>query len=271
MCRLLIVDSDTGRCEQTKQLLDWSAYGISSVITASSYLEAVDKAVDLKPRVAFVSLQLEGHTGCELVQNLRSMDMNTIFCITADDLCPTSILDSMRAGAQEYLTCPLDVKEVRAFLERTVATPLLRRLPKDAAPRDALDPVLGIPCDTFSTVTKKIILVIRSNYHSPQSLSAIAQELNMSSKYIGRVFLKDTGIKFSEYLMSYRMLEARRLIVSTQEKISTIAGMVGYVQLNNFYTHFKNYFGVSPSTLRNLETLPPDTNSTTGGKYAISV
>ena len=63
--------------------------------------------------------------------------------------------------------------------------------------------------------------------------------------------MKDTGVKFSEYLMSYRMLEARKLIVSTQEKISVIANMVGYVHLNNFYTHFKTYFGVSPSALRN--------------------
>ena len=72
----------------------------------------------------------------------------------------------------------------------------------------------------------------------------------MSSKYIGRVFLRDTGMKFSEYLMAYRMMEARKLIVSTTEKISNIANMVGYAQLNNFYIHFKNYFGVSPSVMR---------------------
>ena len=76
----------------------------------------------------------------------------------------------------------------------------------------------------------------------------------MSSKYIGRVFLRDTGLRFTEYLMAYRMLEARRLIVGTQEKISVIAGMVGYTQLNNFYIHFKNYFNASPSSLRHFDT-----------------
>ena len=74
---------------------------------------------------------------------------------------------------------------------------------------------------------------------------------HMSSKYIGRIFLKDTGLKFSEYLMVYRMLMARNLIVSTKEKISVIAASVGYSQINNFYVHFKNYFNVSPSSLRN--------------------
>ncbi len=271
MCRLLIVDSNTGRCERTKQLLDWSAYGISSVMTANSYLEAVDKAIDLKPQVALVDLHLGEHMGYELAQNLRAIGMNIIFCMTADELCSSLILSSMRAGAQEYLTHPLDGNAVRAFLERTVASPLPGR--HTSTSQEGLDPVLGVSYDSFSTVTRKIIMVIRSDYRSPQTLSAIAQELNMSSKYIGRVFLKDTGIKFSEYLMSYRMLEARRLIVSTREKISVIAGMVGYVQLNNFYTHFRNYFGVSPSALRNFEALPlpGDAKVASGGNYAISV
>ncbi len=80
---------------------------------------------------------------------------------------------------------------------------------------------------------------------------------NMSSKYIGRIFLKDTGIKFSEYLTAYRMIQARRLIENTQEKISVIANMVGYSQLNNFYVHFKNYYNISPSTLRNFSASVP--------------
>ena len=32
--------------------------------------------------------------------------------------------------------------------------------------------------------------------------------------------------------------------------ISVIAGMVGYVQLNSFYIHFRRCYGLSPGTLR---------------------
>ena len=114
--------------------------------------------------------------------------------------------------------------------------------------------MLKVPYAELSKITNKIIMVVKSSYRHPQTLTAIAESMHMSGKYIGRIFLRDTGIKFSEYLMAYRMLEARKLIVNTQEKISVIAGMVGYVQLNNFYIHFRNYFGVSPSALRNFET-----------------
>ena len=55
------------------------------------------------------------------------------------------------------------------------------------------------------------------------------------------------------------MIQARRLIENTQEKISVIANMVGYSQLNNFYVHFKNYYNISPSTLRNFTASVPPT------------
>ena len=55
MCRLLIVDENADRLREVKMLLDWSNYGISSIITAGSYVEAVDKALDLSPQIALVS------------------------------------------------------------------------------------------------------------------------------------------------------------------------------------------------------------------------
>lgn len=60
-------------------------------------------------------------------------------------------------------------------------------------------------------------------------------------------------MKFSEYLTTCRMIQARRLIENTQEKISVVANMVGYTQLNNFYVHFKNYYHISPSALRHFD------------------
>ena len=46
MYRLLIVDDEKDICENIKYLLDWSLYNITSILTATSYAEAVSKAVD---------------------------------------------------------------------------------------------------------------------------------------------------------------------------------------------------------------------------------
>ncbi len=252
MYRLLIID-DPQDCESAKNLLNWAEYGFSVVMTAHSYVEGVNLALDLHPHLMLVGTNLGKFRGYEMADHLRAVGLKGIFALVSQERDPELIVQAMRAGARDFLRKPLEEEELRSFVERMVLNELGGVLPKTDQVRHDTDPVLKVPYSDLSKITNKIIMVVKSSYRHPQTLTAIAESMHMSGKYIGRIFLRDTGIKFSEYLMAYRMLEARKLIVNTQEKISVIAGMVGYVQLNNFYIHFRNYFGVSPSALRNFE------------------
>ncbi len=246
----MIVDPDRGICENIPYLLDWSQYGVSGILTANSYEEAVSRAVDFQPHIALVELELGDRQGYELVRHLRETGLETVFCTMGDKEDFQWVQQSMRAGARDYLLKPLDTSELRSFLERAVVRELGGALPERPAVQTGVDPVLHTEYGKLSRITNKIILIVKSNYRRGLSLTGIAEMLNMSSKYIGRVFLQDTGMKFSAYLTAYRMIQARRLIENSQEKISVVASMVGYSQLNNFYVHFKNYFRISPGALR---------------------
>ena len=248
--RLMIVDPDRGICENIPYLLYWSQYGVSGILTANSYEEAISRAVDFQPHIALVELELGDRQGYELVRHLRETGLETVFCTMGDKEDFQWVQQSMRAGARDYLLKPLDTSELRSFLERAVVRELGGALPERPAVQTGVDPVLHTEYGKLSRITNKIILIVKSNYRRGLSLTGIAEMLNMSSKYIGRVFLQDTGMKFSAYLTAYRMIQARRLIENSQEKISVVASMVGYSQLNNFYVHFKNYFRISPGALR---------------------
>ncbi|MBQ7098136.1 MAG: helix-turn-helix domain-containing protein [Oscillospiraceae bacterium] len=251
MYRLLIVD-DPESCAAIQSRIDWQGYGFTVVRTANSYVEGIDLALDLHPHLMLLGTGMGAYRGYDLADHLRAVGLRSVFAVMSAEREPELIIQAMRAGAKDFLTKPLDEEELRTFVERVVVNDLGGSVSRGEPVRQDVDPVLHVPYSALSRITNKIILVVRTDYRQSQTLTLIAERMHMSSKYIGRIFLKDTGIKFSEYLMAYRMLEARKLIVSTQEKISVIAGMVGYVQLNNFYIHFRNYFGVSPSALRNF-------------------
>ena len=253
MYRLQIVDDEKDICENVKYLLNWSEYGFTSIMTATSYLEAANLAMDFQPHAALVDVKLGDHWGYDLVSHLKNQGLRTIFCMMSgfDDI--QYLRRSMQAGAVDYLLKPINVVELRRFLESTVVNELKGKLPQQGPVQEDLDPVLKVPYSSLSKITNKIILAAKTDYKTSLSLTAIADSFQMSSKYIGRIFLKDTGMKFTDYLTAYRMLEARRLLLNTQEKISVIANMVGYLQLNHFYIQFKNYFGVSPGALRNVD------------------
>lgn len=253
--RLLIADNDAMAQEVLSTMLDWFAYGFDNIINAGSYADVVDKVLDQHPHVVLVDEDLDGGNGHHLIRQLRNSGSPALFCLMSHRDTPKELHRALRCGARECLHKPVQEDDLRSFIEWALTEELGGVLPQETVSPSRRDPVLNREYSEFSRITNKILLVIHNDYGSSLSLTSIAEKFSMSSKYIGRIFLKDTGLRFTEYLMAYRMLEAKRRIVSSNEKISVIAALVGYSQLNNFYIHFRNYFGVSPSAMRNYDPL----------------
>ena len=236
-------------------MLDWADYGFTNIIQAGSYAEAVDLALDQYPQVVLVDAELDGGKGYELIGQLRRSGSSAVFCLMSRRNTKDELHKALRCGARECLHKPIQEDALRNFVEWVVTEEFGGAVTRETVSPNRVDPVLQREYSEFSRITNKILLLIHSDYASSLSLTSIAAQFDMSSKYIGRIFLKDTGMRFTEYLMAYRMLEAKHRIISTNEKISVIAGLVGYSQLNNFYIHFRNYFGVSPSSMRSFDAM----------------
>lgn len=254
MYRLLVVDDEKDIRENIRYLLDWDDYGVRQIETAATYEEAVNKALDFRPHIMLMDVNLSGgRWGYELVEHLRAAGLKVVCAMISgyDDF--RYMQRSMQASAKDYLLKPIDRKELERFVERVIVEELKGKLPEKQVSQPDVDPVLGIEYEKLSKITNKIILIVKSDYKNSLSLVGIGEMFCMSSKYIGRIFLQETGMKFSEYLMAYRMIRAKQLIETTGDKIAVIAGRVGYTQLNNFYVHFKEYYGTSPTVLRETD------------------
>lgn len=254
MYRLLVVDDERDIRENIQYLIDWGRYGINQIEMAATYEEAVNKALDIRPHIILMDVKLgDGRWGYELVEHLRASGLKAVCCMISGYDEFTYVQRSMQAAAKDYLLKPINEKELERFVERAIVEELKGKLPQRQVDPPDVDPVLKVEYGTLSRITNKIIMIVKGNYRSSLSLMGIGEMFCMSSKYIGRIFLQDTGMRFSEYLMAYRMVQAKKLIETTGDKIVVIAGRVGYTQLNNFYVHFKEYYGFSPKALRGME------------------
>lgn len=245
MYKLLIAEEDAHIRRQLERA-DWAGAGFEPPVFAGTMAEGVSRALQHRPQVILVSRTLGQRPGWELPGRLRSADSgySPICCLLGSHMDFQELRTAMRWGCRDVLKRPPGAGELAEFLSWVTAT--LRE--GDGAA--GFDPVLHREYAAFGKVTGRVLLAVRIGCRAPISLLSIAREMDMSSKYIGRIFLRETGMRFTEYLMAYRMQEARRLILNTEEKISVIAGMVGYSQQNNFYTHFRRYYGISPGMLR---------------------
>lgn len=249
MYKLLVVDDEPYIIEGIKRMLDWQRYGFGRIEGALDYSEAVNKAVELRPDVALVDICIGESKGYELIEKLDVLGLPTCYIMMSGYDEFEYARRCISAGAKDYLLKPLSRETLAQAVERVLQRDLHAELPAQQD-EESRDPVLGLPYDSFSNLTNKVLLIVQGEYMRNLSLKLVAEKFKMNATYLGQIFLKETKIKFSEYLMAYRMRQARRLIETGDEKVSVIARQVGYGNLNYFYTHFKAYYGVSPSDLR---------------------
>lgn len=79
------------------------------------------------------------------------------------------------------------------------------------------------------------------------SLASTAQTLGYNPKYISRIFSKNVGITFSEYLKNTRIKHAVFLMENGVTAIKNVALLSGYSDPLYFSNVFKSSLGLSPS------------------------
>ena len=91
---------------------------------------------------------------------------------------------------------------------------------------------------------------IRENYKDDISLSSAANKANISSVYLSRLFKKEEGINFLDYLNQYRIEEAKKLLKDVQYNILDVADETGFKNTRYFSKIFKKNVGITPSEYR---------------------
>ncbi len=115
-------------------------------------------------------------------------------------------------------------------------------------------PVIGILEDMadkqFVNITRRIVDIVQEQYDQDISLDYCAAVMNFNPAYISRVFKKEMGVSFSEYISEYRMNIARNLLATTEMKVSEIGRKVSYTNISAFIRTFRRTFGLTPGQYR---------------------
>lgn len=105
---------------------------------------------------------------------------------------------------------------------------------------------LEYDCTMNSLPVRKTVNYIKEYYSDKVSLEEIASKMNITHEYLSRLFTKEIGKSFSDYLKEYRIDKAKNLLVNDKLKIYEVAEMVGYGDPKYFCKVFKKVSGMSP-------------------------
>lgn len=85
------------------------------------------------------------------------------------------------------------------------------------------------------------------------SLEEVAEQLFMNPSYFSRLFKKETGETFIEYVTRMKMHRAKELLDQTDAPVGKICGTLGYDNQSYFIKLFKSFSGVTPVEYRSQQ------------------
>lgn len=93
------------------------------------------------------------------------------------------------------------------------------------------------------------VTYIRSNYANAK-ISDVARYIGINRSYLSNLFRQRMGVSPQEFLMQFRLEQARKMLLATDAPVQDIARRVGYDNPLTFSKIFKGSFGVSPKVYR---------------------
>lgn len=99
-------------------------------------------------------------------------------------------------------------------------------------------------------VIKRVHAYVEKNYHKDLKLEGIAKIFNYNSAYLGKLFKKEMGENFNNFLDHIRIENAKKMLSETDLKVYQVSERVGYSNIDYFYSKFKRYVGVSPKEFK---------------------
>lgn len=103
-----------------------------------------------------------------------------------------------------------------------------------------------------SPLMDKIVLFVKDHYdHPDMSLQFISEAFQLSIGHLSRLFKRELGVNFNDFLVEERLEKAKKLLIDKyQMSGKEVANLVGFKNGKYFAQVFKNHYGMTPSVYR---------------------
>ena len=106
--------------------------------------------------------------------------------------------------------------------------------------------------DSTENKIKQAILFLENHHTENIKLEDIANHVYLSSYYFTRIFKKHMDCSPIQYLINYRINNAKKLLHNTSLTINEISTVCGFNNTSHFVTTFKNHVSISPKKFRDI-------------------
>jgi signal transduction histidine kinase/AraC-like DNA-binding protein len=230
---ILVVDDDPQARECYCRLL-YETAAADEVVTAAGGREALEWLAQATPSLVILDLMMPEVDGFAVLEHLRAnpATRRTPVLVLSGRMLSFEDVERLNAGNVTF-----QAKDI--WQDTELAAHLGRML--EGAERSA---------PSASALVKRGLAFIQQHYAQIAARHEIAAAIGVSERYLSQLFMAELGISPWEYLLRYRVRQARHLLRTSDLPIALIASEVGFDDPAYFSRLFRKEVGCTPRDYR---------------------
>ena len=105
---------------------------------------------------------------------------------------------------------------------------------------------------------ERMATYVAAHYTEPIRLAQVAREAHLRPDYATTLFKKVSGLSVMDYVTQHRLSHAKRLLLTTDDKVLEVALQAGFGSSSRFYEAFTQWCGQTPRQYRKMSRVRRD-------------
>jgi signal transduction histidine kinase/DNA-binding response OmpR family regulator len=218
------------------------------VVVAENGKVGLEKALELIPDLILSDMmmpQMDGFTLCTKIREDQRTSHIPFILLTARTTIESK-LEGLELGADEYMTKPFNIKEIKVRMKNLLEQ--RKNLRKSFGREVTIQPKNISVTSVDERFLEHALKIMEEHVGDEQfSVERFAEEVGMSRKNLLRKIKALTDQSVNEFIRNFRLNRAAQLLEAKAGTVSEIAYQVGFNNLSYFSKCFKELFGALPN------------------------
>lgn len=250
MFKVYFVDDEELLLRELIGIIDWNAQGFEICGYNTDPVAAKEEILALKPALVLSDVRMDVLSGLELAEKIAEKEPEIFFAFLSAYDSFESAVKALKIGARDYLTKPISAVELVGLLSKVKAAKETELAAERVGENRESETAAADAFIDGRSVVECMVKDIHNSYGEKQSLTAYASKYGFNASYLSQMFKKALDVSFKEYVLDYRIRQAKEQIENTNRSMRDISSRVGYDDYFQFSKIFKKVVGVSPTEYR---------------------
>lgn len=225
--------------------LDWEAHGCFIAGEAENGEKGISLVEETRPQLVIADIEMPMMDGIEMVRRLKAKGISAEYIFLTSHQNFNYVYNAMKMEVIDYLLKPFHPEDLLACIHKARLRLHLDEEEWRKSEREELQ--------VKNALVREAVNYVRAHYAEEISSVSVSLHLNLSTAYFCRIFKKETGYTFGQYLSNYRVQIAAGMLKNFDVRVNEVAAEVGILDSNYFSQIFKRIMGIAPKDYQNLK------------------